>query len=95
MPLTLRRDQMMQTVSSLRPTCRACNWCSPSALSSAGAHTAPPQVDGNALFVLTPFPHTIYALDLTQPEPSITWRYTRRPTAWPLACNAVAPRAAA
>ena len=42
---------------------------------SAGAHTAPPQVDANTLFVLTPFPHTIYALDLTRPEPSITWRY--------------------
>jgi lanthanide-dependent methanol dehydrogenase len=46
---------------------------------SAGAHTAPPLVDSNTLFVLTPFPHTIYALDLTQPEASITWRYT--PTA--------------
>ena len=43
---------------------------------SAGAHTAAPQVGGNALLVLTPFPHTIYAFDLTQPEPSITWRYT-------------------
>jgi lanthanide-dependent methanol dehydrogenase len=43
---------------------------------SAGAHTAPPLVDANRLFVLTPFPHTIYAFDLTQSKPSITWRYT-------------------
>ena len=43
---------------------------------SAGPHTTPPQVDGNTVLVLTPFPHTIYALDLAQPEPSITWRYT-------------------
>jgi hypothetical protein len=42
---------------------------------SPRAHTAPPQVDANTLFVLTPYPHTIYALDLTQLEPSITWRY--------------------
>jgi PQQ-dependent dehydrogenase (methanol/ethanol family) len=43
---------------------------------SAGAHTAAPQVDANTLFVLTPFPHTIYALDLTQSKSLITWRYT-------------------
>jgi PQQ-dependent dehydrogenase (methanol/ethanol family) len=42
---------------------------------SAGAHTAPPLVDANKLFVLTPFPHTIYAFDLTQSIPSIIWHY--------------------
>jgi PQQ-dependent dehydrogenase (methanol/ethanol family) len=45
---------------------------------NAGAHTAPPQVDGDTMFVLTPFPHTVYALDLTQPRPSVAWRYTPR-----------------
>ena len=43
---------------------------------SSGAHTAAPQVDATKLFLLTPFPHTIYALDLTQTALSIAWRYT-------------------
>jgi hypothetical protein len=61
---------------------------------SAGAHTAAPQVDGSALFVLTPFSHAVYALDLTQPEPSSPGATRRRPAASLSACNAVAPPAA-
>jgi lanthanide-dependent methanol dehydrogenase len=43
---------------------------------NAGAHTAAPLINGNMLFVLTPFPHTIFSFDLAQAHPSVNWRYT-------------------
>jgi lanthanide-dependent methanol dehydrogenase len=43
---------------------------------NTGAHTTAPLVAGGTLLVLTPFPHTLYALDLTQPGPSVKWHYT-------------------
>jgi PQQ-dependent dehydrogenase (methanol/ethanol family) len=48
---------------------------------SPGAHTSAPVVDSGRLFVLTPFPHTLYAFDLSRSAPSITWHYTPRANA--------------
>jgi lanthanide-dependent methanol dehydrogenase len=41
-----------------------------------GSHTHPPLGDGQELLVLTPFPHTLYALDFTQPGAPVKWSYT-------------------
>jgi PQQ-dependent dehydrogenase (methanol/ethanol family) len=35
-----------------------------------------PQVAGSTLFVLTPFPHVLFALDLSRPNAPVKWRYT-------------------
>ena len=43
---------------------------------SSGAHTSAPLVAGNTLLVLTPFPHTLFALDLTRPGAPVKWHYT-------------------
>jgi lanthanide-dependent methanol dehydrogenase len=42
----------------------------------AGAHTAAPLASGDTLFVLTPFPHTLFALDLATPDHPVKWTYT-------------------
>jgi PQQ-dependent dehydrogenase (methanol/ethanol family) len=34
-----------------------------------------PLAVGNTLFVLSPFPHTLYALDLTKPQSPLKWKY--------------------
>jgi PQQ-dependent dehydrogenase (methanol/ethanol family) len=46
---------------------------------AAGPHTSAPLPDGNLLLVLTPFPHTLFALDLSQRDAPLKWKYT--PTA--------------
>ncbi|MEW5929030.1 MAG: PQQ-dependent dehydrogenase, methanol/ethanol family [Gemmatimonadota bacterium] len=42
-------------------------------------HEGAPLVVGSTMFLVTPFPNVSYALDLTQPEPTIKWQYNPRP----------------
>src|SRR3954468_7420295 len=44
--------------------------------STPGSHTSSPVPLADRLLVLTPFPHTLFALDLTQPGAPVAWRYT-------------------
>jgi len=44
-----------------------------------GAHATAPLIAGDTLFVLTPFPHTLFALDLTRPGAAVKWRYMPPP----------------
>jgi len=41
-----------------------------------GRPAAAPLVAGNRLFFLTPFPHTVYAVDLSEPGGAVAWRYS-------------------
>ena len=43
-----------------------------------GGHAGAPVVDGDRLFMLTPFPHSILAFDLARPDAPVLWRYARR-----------------
>jgi lanthanide-dependent methanol dehydrogenase len=45
---------------------------------AADAHGNAPVSAGDSLLILTPFPHTLYALDLTQAAATVKWTY--RPT---------------
>ena len=42
-------------------------------------HEAPPLVVGGTMYVLTPFPNNVYALDLTKPGAPVKWSYKPRP----------------
>ena len=44
-------------------------------LGTARGVEAAPVIANNTLYVITPFPHTIYALDLTQPGAPAKWSY--------------------
>jgi PQQ-dependent dehydrogenase (methanol/ethanol family) len=44
-------------------------------------HEAPPLVVGSTMYVLTPYPNILYALDLSQPGAPLKWRYEPRPEA--------------
>lgn len=46
---------------------------------SRGAHGAAPVVAGDTIFIQTPFPHEVLALDLRAPDLPVKWRY--RPAA--------------
>ena len=41
-----------------------------------GRATEAPIVEGDTLFLLTPFPHTLYALDLSKPEAPVKWQFS-------------------
>ncbi len=41
-------------------------------------HEAPPLVVGSTMYVVTPFPNYLYALDLTKPGAPLKWRYDPR-----------------
>ncbi len=43
-------------------------------------HEAPPLVVGGMMYIVTPFPNVLYALDLTQPGAPIQWTYQPNPT---------------
>lgn len=51
-------------------------------------HAAAPRVSGDTLLVLTPFPHRLYALDLSKPDRPVRWTYAPKadPMAEGLAC---------
>jgi PQQ-dependent dehydrogenase (methanol/ethanol family) len=46
---------------------------------SPHGHAGAPQVAGNTLFLMTPFPHTLFALDLTRPGAPVRWQYAPNP----------------
>jgi len=41
-------------------------------------HEAPPLVVGSTMYIVTPFPNYLYALDLTKPGAPMKWRYDPR-----------------
>jgi alcohol dehydrogenase (cytochrome c) len=43
-------------------------------------HEAPPLVVGHMMYIVTPFPNVLYALDLAQPGAPIQWTYQPNPT---------------
>jgi PQQ-dependent dehydrogenase (methanol/ethanol family) len=44
-------------------------------------HEAAPLVVGDTMYVVTPFPNYLYALDLTQPGAPVKWKYDPKPAA--------------
>lgn len=49
-------------------------------------HEAAPIVVGSTMFLITPFPNVVYALDLGQPGAPVKWKYDPAPRkAWPAA----------
>src|SRR3954451_2779261 len=42
-------------------------------------HEAAPIVANNTMFIVTPFPNLVYALDLTQPGAPLKWKYDPQP----------------
>ena len=59
-------------------------------------HEAGPLVVGNTMYIVTPFPNYLYALDLTRPGAPMKWRYDPRPdqSAQGVACCDVVNRGA-
>jgi PQQ-dependent dehydrogenase (methanol/ethanol family) len=60
-------------------------------------HEAAPLVVGSTMYIVTPFPNTLYALDLTKPGGPAKWRYDPKPisAAQGVACCDVVNRGAA
>jgi PQQ-dependent dehydrogenase (methanol/ethanol family) len=60
-------------------------------------HEAPPLVVGNTMYLVTPFPNYLYALDLTKEGAPMKWKYDPRPaaSAQGVACCDVVNRGAA
>jgi len=44
-------------------------------------HEAPPLVVDGTMFIVTPFPNVLYALDLTRPGAPVKWKYEPKPLA--------------
>ena len=44
-------------------------------------HEAAPLVVDNTMYIVTPYPNYLYALDLTQPGASVKWKYEPKPAA--------------
>jgi lanthanide-dependent methanol dehydrogenase len=44
-----------------------------------GAQGAAPLVVGSTMYILTPFPHVLFALDLTRPRAPLKWRFAPEP----------------
>jgi len=44
-------------------------------------HEAAPIVSGNTMYIVTPFPNYLYALDLTRPGANVKWKFDPRPSA--------------
>jgi PQQ-dependent dehydrogenase (methanol/ethanol family) len=44
-------------------------------------HEAPPLVVNGTMFIVTPFPNVLYALDLTKPGAPVKWKYEPKPLA--------------
>jgi len=60
-------------------------------------HEGAPLVVGDTMYVVTPFPNIVYALDLTKPGAPVKWKYEPRQDAGaiPIACCDVVNRGAA
>lgn len=63
----------------------------------ARGHEAAPIVAGTTMFVVTPFPNIVYALDLVRPDDPVKWTFRPRPVAAAqgVACCDVVNRGAA
>ena len=63
----------------------------------ARGHEAAPLVVGSTMYIVTPFPNIVYALDLTRPDNPIKWTFRPRPLqqAQGVACCDVVNRGAA
>jgi PQQ-dependent dehydrogenase (methanol/ethanol family) len=63
----------------------------------AKGHEAAPIVANNTMYLVTPFPNIVYALDLTQPGAPLKWKYEPKPlaAAQGVACCDVVNRGAA
>lgn len=61
-----------------------------------GHEAAPIVVGGKTMFIVTPFPNTVYALDLTKPGAPVKWAYKPKPrrAAQGVACCDVVNRGA-
>ncbi len=44
-------------------------------------HEAAPIVAGNTMFIVTPYPNTLYALDLSKPGAPVKWKFDPKPEA--------------
>jgi PQQ-dependent dehydrogenase (methanol/ethanol family) len=62
-----------------------------------GGEEAAPVIVNNTMYIVTPFPNTLYALDLTKPGASVKWKYDPDPegAAKGVACCDVVNRGAA
>ena len=60
-------------------------------------HEAAPLVIGDTMYVVTPYPEHVYALDLRQPDATVKWKFDPKPTASAqgVACCDVVNRGAA
>ncbi|MCU1324857.1 MAG: Pyrrolo-quinoline quinone [Bryobacterales bacterium] len=60
-------------------------------------HEAAPLVVNNTMYIVTPWPNTLFALDLTRPGPAVKWTYQPNPSrsAKGVACCDVVNRGAA
>ena len=60
-------------------------------------HEGAPLVVGSSMYVVTPFPNIVYALDLSKPGPAMKWKYApeQDEAAIPVACCDVVNRGAA
>jgi len=60
-------------------------------------HEGAPLVIGDTMYVVTPFPNIVYALDLSQPGAPVKWKYEPKqdPATIPIACCDVVNRGAA
>jgi len=60
-------------------------------------HEGAPLVVGDTMYLVTPFPNIVYALDLTKPGPPVKWKYEPKQDAdvIPIACCDVVNRGAA
>jgi PQQ-dependent dehydrogenase (methanol/ethanol family) len=60
-------------------------------------HEAAPLVVGSTMYIVTPFPNVLYALDLTKPGASVKWKFEPHPdtAAQGIACCDVVNRGAA
>ncbi|TGT68889.1 PQQ-binding-like beta-propeller repeat protein, partial [Mesorhizobium sp. M8A.F.Ca.ET.161.01.1.1] len=58
---------------------------------------AAPLVIGNTMYIVTPFPNVVYALDLSKPGAPMKWKYepNPEPAAQGVACCDVVTRGAA
>src|SRR5437868_12695246 len=60
-------------------------------------HEAAPLVVNNTMYIVTPYPNILYALDLTKPGAPMKWKYEPKPSsaAQGVACCDVVNRGAA
>ncbi len=98
---TTGRDYSLQRFSPLKQITTAnVKNLKPAWMFSTGilrGHEGNPLVVGNVMYVNTPFPNTVYALDLAKPGAPQIWKYTptQSPDAIPIACCDVVNRGTA